>query len=519
MSGPRSNVTEHSQIRAAKLRENPASGLEQWQFTRIAMNGFGDPLNAYAHTMAWFKDHLYIGTMRANLCLLKGRLPLPVTNWPVKCPESVFELDMRAQIWRYDPRGQEWEPVHVSPLLTGEGGEQVPREISYRGMTVFQGPDDPGPALYVTTWGVPQKGQGPVVLRSVDGKGFVPVSEPGLGDSTVSAFRSLVSFNGCLYTAPTGRSGGKPNTPDNPVILESSRPANGVWRLACTPGFGDPTNLTVFEMIPFNGFLYAGTLNPTGGYQIWKTQANDRPPYRWVEVISKGAYRGPLNETVVSMRVFGDALYVGGGIQNGGYDRTHNIGPAAAELIRIHPDDSWDLIVGEARSTPQGFKRPLSGFGPGFENITNGYFWRMAEFDGFLYVGTFNWTALLPYLQPIKPGHIGDRIGRWFGIDNLVQFDAGFDLYRSQDGVQWCPVTTTGFGNPYNYGVRTMVGTPYGLFVGTANPFGPEVAVRTPNGWVYAPNPRGGAEVWLGTIRNWGCGSGNSSCPQHSTGA
>ena len=141
----------------------------------------------------------------------------------------------------------------------------------------------------------------------------------------------------------------------------------------------------------------------------------------------------------------------------------------------------------------------------------------MAEFDGFLYVGTFNWTALLPYLQPIKPGHIGDRIGRWFGIDNLVRFEAGFDLFRSEDGVQWCPVTTTGFGNPYNYGVRTMVGTPYGLFVGTANPFGPEVAVRTPTGWVYTPNPRGGAEVWLGTERKWGCDSGNSSHRQHST--
>src|SRR5262249_6323395 len=137
----------------------------------------------------------------------------------------------------------------------------------------------------------------------------------------------------------------------------------------------------------------------------------------------------------------------------------------------------------------------------GFDNVANGYFWRMAEFDGSLYLGTFNWTALLPYLRPLRPGDRGERFAHWLGIDNLLRFDGGFDLFRSQDGVHWSPVTTTGFGNPYNFGARTMIGTPSGLFVGTANPFGPEVAIRTPVGWMYIPNPRGGAEVWLGTRR------------------
>ena len=49
-----------------------------------------------------------------------------------------------------------------------------------------------------------------------------------------------------------------------------------------------------------------------------------------------------------------------------------------------------------------------------------------------------------------------------------------------------------GFGNAYNYGARTVLGTPAGLFVGTANPFGPEVALRSANRWVYVPNEDGG---------------------------
>ncbi|MCI0534186.1 MAG: hypothetical protein L0Z50_03055 [Verrucomicrobiales bacterium] len=496
---------------------NSSSGLEQWQFTPIAVNGFGDPLNSYPHTMAWFKDHLYVGTTRANLYMLKNNNPPPHVCWPVKCPADVAELDWRAQIWRYNPRTKIWQKVFTSPLITGSNGQKIPRDIGYRAMGVFQGEHDPSPALYVCGWASARTGKASVIMRSTNGTHFKSVQEPG-ADPLFTTYRILLPFNGRLYTSPTGKmSAGQstdrrsPNISGAPLLLESSNPLSAAWRHVNTAGFGDATNLTVFELAAFNGFLYAGTLNPTSGYQIWKARAEGKPPYQWTKVIAAGAYRGPKNEAVVSMCVFGNALYVGSGIQNGGYDRTYGVGPAAAELIRIYPDDSWELIVGEARVTPQGFKRCLSGFGPGFDSIANGYFWRMAEFDGVLYLGTFNWTTLLPYLQPLRHGDRGDRIGHWLGIERVVRFDGGFDLFRSRDGVHWSPVTTTGFGNPYNFGVRTMVGTPHGLFVGAANPFAPDVAVRTPTGWAYVPNPKGGAEIWLGTKRSWNGARAESS--------
>ena len=61
----------------------------------------------------------------------------------------------------------------------------------------------------------------------------------------------------------------------------------------------------------------------------------------------------------------------------------------------------------------------------------------------------------------------------------------------------WEAVTRDGFGNPYNYGIRRLASTPKGLFVGTANPFGPELGTADENGhWSYSPNPRGGLEIW-----------------------
>jgi hypothetical protein len=63
----------------------------------------------------------------------------------------------------------------------------------------------------------------------------------------------------------------------------------------------------------------------------------------------------------------------------------------------------------------------------------------------------------------------------------------GFEMYSTAGGPSptWDVVFTEGLGTGNNYGGRKLLSTDYGLVVGTANPFGGE--------------PRGGAEVWLGT--------------------
>jgi SAM-dependent methyltransferase len=200
----------------------------------------------------------------------------------------------------------------------------------------------------------------------------------------------------------------------------------------------------------------------------------------------------------MKMFPFKDALYIGSGIRRGGFDREFEIGPAAGEVIRINADDSWDLIVGTPRLTPDGAKSPLSGLGPGFNNPFSGYIWSMAEYDGHLFVGTYDSSVFLSFVDlervPPKKRRLLERLG----IDNIVAQEGGFDLWSSADGVDWRPVSVNGFGNPYNYGVRNMVGNQHGLFVGAANPFGPTVAARGAKGWIYAANPNGGLEVWRG---------------------
>lgn len=58
------------------------------------------------------------------------------------------------------------------------------------------------------------------------------------------------------------------------------------------------------------------------------------------------------------------------------------------------------------------------------------------------------------------------------GPEAIVAAEGGTDLWRTADGENWLPVDRRGFGNPYNWGIRNLVSTPRGLFVGTANVFG-----------------------------------------------
>jgi hypothetical protein len=502
--------------RARDFDPAPDSGLSRSDFHRICDNGFGDGHNSFAHSLAWFNDHIYIGTTRSNFQMAKIQntfrdLPLPL--WPVEGPDDAEglyrELDRRAQIWRYSPKERSWEQVFRSPLVNSiqDETEEVARETGYRAMLVFQGHTDPDPVLYAATWAV-SRSPGALLLRSTDGKEFTPVSPYGVIEGLpVTATRILIPFKGNLYTSPTGTRGFTKkfviNVSGNPVIYENPDPGDGQgnWTPVCEPGFGEPENLGVFMLCPFKDYLYAGTFN-NEGFQIWKSKCEGKPPYSWKKIIGKGAYRGPLNQIAATMKVFKGALYIGTAIQNGGNDLNNKIGPAGAELIRINEDDSWDLIIGSTRDTPDGKKTPLSSLMAGFGNTFNGYFWSIEEHEGWLYLGTMDSTIWFRYLSTdAYPENVRDVIER-VGPENIVANDAGCDLWRSADGENWLPITGVGFDNCYNLGIRNMVSTPHGLFLALANPFGPRVAVNRDGEWAYEDNPRGGLEVWLGTKEN-----------------
>lgn len=473
-------------------------GLNLGHFRKVSGTGFGDSQNSYAYAYAWHNDHLYIGTSRNILVLIRKRFTfeVPMAQWPVEVPDTIDPDRLAGEIWRYSPTRAAWERCYHSTLTTGLDGNTVPVASGFRNMAVFQGRSDARACIY-TIPSCGSNGAGVVLMRCEDGLNFEVVSEPGMGlpDKNLASFRGVIAFQGRLFATPSGSRGANPNVSYNATIVCSDDPRHGGWQNSNAPMFGDETNYGIHDMAVMGEWLYAGTMNIRQGCQVWKTRAEGPPPHEWIKVLDRGADRGPFNQAVVCMAPLGDALYVGTGIQNGGHDRTNNIGPGAGEVFRIYPDGTWDLVMGQPRMTRQGLKAPSSGLGPGFDNPFAGYIWRMGVHEGVLYVGTYDSSSFMPY------ANVTERMQRVLDPTTIERFLAargGCELWRSGDGDHWAPVTRNGFGNRYNFGVRAIVSTPHGLFVGTANPFGPKVAVRTATGWRYEDNPDGGTEIWQG---------------------
>lgn len=454
----------------------------------VTEQGFGDRGNSYAWTMAYFKGKVFIGTNHNFACLVRSLQGTgssgAISEVPVECVPSLVEEDLRGRIYTYDPATRAVELVYLSPTMKGLISDgtfaDVAVDIGYRTMTVFHEPDGTE-ALYIGTFVSPDVVGGPPrILRSTDGRTFTTVPGSTVNNSDYVSYRSLTVYKDRLYVIAL------PAQSRTAALLEARDPVSGDFRVVNTPGFGDPVNIAAFELAVFKGYLYVGTATVEEGFQLLKTQAVGEPPYTFQPVLTKGAHRGVQNQNVVSLVPFRDHLYVGTGINFVALRQLGTVDPAPPELLRVSANGDWDLISGVERTTPDGFKTPLSGKGPGFGNPLVGYMWRMVEHDGVLYLSTMDFSMLAQYAPDEQ---LETMVARIEASDNarlkvllealdirevadvISAVEGGYDLWATPDGVSWREVTRSGLGDGLSFGVRSFASTPTGLFLGTSNPF------------------------------------------------
>jgi hypothetical protein len=353
----------------------------------------------------------------------------------------------------------------------------------------------------------------PTILRSTDGEHFAPVpQDPGtvLGSLdeitditcpptvpnckiTVSSFNRMTTFNGKLYVVAGGDFG-------HGVMFEAANPAGGnnEFQRVTPPG------MTVTYMIEFNHAMYvAEGAQPVLGnppYRILKTDATGTPPYTFTLVYSGARLPSWLasksSQSVANMHVsragnlplqVQDALWIG----------TNQ----PAELVRINPNDTWDLFIGQPRQDAQGeWIYPNIGMGDGFDWFFNIHVHRMEDQGGFLYAATNDLSNIYPTRD--LPG-FRDLAGSRFGMD----------LYRTYEGWYYYPVTINGFeekdpggeNNWFNFTGRVMASTPFGLFLGTGNEqHGGQIWRGRGGGQILPPPQRLEAErTFNGVILTW----------------
>ena len=420
-------------------------------------------------------------------------------------------------VWQVDPETDECKPVYIGLNSVKDYAAAHKQGIStgIRGMCVY---NDQLVISNVTMDAATGKSSATLLISSDPEKGFTQIAD---SDSLFNypAYRysdsiyggsiwDMVEYNNSLYVSIcTGTLDNMPNnnTMQSFALVRGDQNADGTFTWTPVAGdqkkdgarytFGiDPerTRSGAANLMVFNDYLYIGEYND-------EEIALERILFSKTGKNADGQFGGGL-----------DCRFL-----NAHLDQSVN-------LYRMDKNENMELVVGNStKMFPNG---SLSGLKSGFGRNENQYIWRMEVYDGKLYVGTHDasslmecfgqfvngnllkrtpsewkdqWNylkALMKALETVDPNGNGNpdalaqpiKFSYNFVFKNITVRNMasaikllnyirtakrGFDLYVTEDGVNFETVTIDGFGDPYNHGLRVFATTDQGLCLGTANPF------------------------------------------------
>ena len=420
-------------------------------------------------------------------------------------------------VWQVDPETDECKVVYAGLNSVQDYAAAYKEGISpgIRGMCVYQ---DQLVISNVTMDATTGKSSATLLISSDPEKGFTQIADSEslfnypayrYADSIYGgSIWDMVEYNNSLYVSIcTGTLDNMPNknTMQSFALVRGDRNADGTFTWTPVAGdqkkdgarytFGiDPerTRSGAANLMVFNDYLYIGEYND-------EEIALERILFSKTGKNADGQFGGGL-----------DCRFL-----NANLDQSVN-------LYRMDKNENMELVVGNStKMFPNG---SLSGLKSGFGRNENQYIWRMEVYDGKLYVGTHDASSLLECFGQFVNGNLLKRTpsewkDQWNYLKALMKALAtvdpngtgnpdtlaqtikfsynfvfknitvrnmasaikllnylrtakrGFDLYVTEDGVNFETITIDGFGDPYNHGLRVFATTDQGLCLGTANPF------------------------------------------------
>ena len=420
-------------------------------------------------------------------------------------------------VWQVDPETDECKVVYAGLNSVQDYAAAYKEGIStgIRGMCVYQ---DQLVISNVTMDATTGKSSATLLISSDPEKGFTQIADSEslfnypayrYADSIYGgSIWDMVEYNNSLYVSIcTGTEDNMPNnnTMQSFALVRGDQNADGTFTWTPVAGdqkkdgarytFGiDPerTRSGAANLMVFNDYLYIGEYND-------EEIALERILFSKTGKNADGQFGGGL-----------DCRFL-----NANLDQSVN-------LYRMDKNENMELVVGNStKMVPNG---SLSGLKSGFGRNENQYIWRMEVYDGKLYVGTHDassllecfgqfvngnllkrtpsewkdqWSylkALMKALETVDPNGTGNpdtlaqtiKFSYNFVFKNITVRNMasaikllnylrtakrGFDLYVTEDGVNFETITIDGFGDPYNHGLRVFATTDQGLCLGTANPF------------------------------------------------
>jgi hypothetical protein len=369
-----SRETERVQPGAPPTHSSTALSANAPGWIKTNVSGFGDATNYDIFPLAGYSGNLYAGTYNP----IKG-----------------------GQLWRTSPS------LGWTAVMTGGFGSSS--NIGVESLGVFNG------AFFA---GTTNTDHGAQVWRSSDGTHWNQIAIPAMSSVNgeifqFAVFSSTLYFGTWVYTSTQGAE-----------IWRSSTGNSNSWTRVVPSGFGSVDNQAIVSFGLHNGYLYAGTFNPTSGGEIWRS-ANGSA---WVQVSTDGF--GTFNNWGIgALDEYNGYLYAA--------TRTADGSGFGTQVWRCQTCDQpsdWVRVVDNA-------------FGNSSATGRSG----LEVYDGFLYL--------------VVPNPV-----------------SGMQVWRTLNGTAWEQVATNGFGDSANvssYWDNSVIVFSGGLYIGT------ETSANGGQVWLY----------------------------------
>lgn len=265
-------------------------------------------------------------------------------------------------------------------------------------------------------------------------------------------------------------------------------PEGGISGL--TSGFGRNENQYIWRMQKFDGKLYIGTfdtaslLEPIG--QFSNGDIIDMTPEEWDSQVQR---LRDLLDHLLDKKSPDDPIVPVNTLADDDSNEAVDVDDEKTEVAKGFGDlsdaleDAAGGLCDQAATMPQDFEddaayvQKIDGEIAYFKSFADQYQDMLDSYESLKqqYEDAYG-TEL--------PSDIQDALDKLLSEENLKKLQSvltcmcylrdaerGFDMYVTKDGVNFTTLTTNGFNDPYNHGLRTFAVTNQGLCLGTANPF------------------------------------------------
>lgn len=396
----------------------------------------GDRANSYAWAMAESDNYIYIGSNRnlfysaVKSALSNETLSDIFIKFLFRGDVPIGTNDFAGEIFRYNKSTEEIELVYKSEYAP----EGIPYDNGYRGAISFKPYNEDTKSVYIGSFGTKYSRILKFNDYSTDNKPEVVFS-----DSTgASSIRAMATHDEKLYF-------GLLISGTDLRIMESASPSIDTWNIvADLNDFNNIPNVDegsfafggIFDLISYNGYLYAtiGSGNAPiekSGFLIFKGKyvGLDSPNsnnygWSWEMIVGPNAkyeagmgvpnhvigtpfkYRASDGKEYVYIGTLTNVIQSLQYITKFDFSRLYFDFIKPAQLYRFDENDNWELVIGTPNKNDS-LKTRIGNYKAGFVPLDSKsnyssihYMWRMAEYNGKLFLGTFDSSIFYDYFVP-----------------------------------------------------------------------------------------------------------------------